>query len=793
MPFNEQHPNYISFLTTVAESRAPIVFWIGAGVSADAKLPNWTSLRDRLAGFALEELVTLPSTEADALEERLDIASKDNDLWYSFEILREILGETLYKKTIRDELGASDTILLPELHTEIWNMSATRGVVSLNIDGLEGRAHQLKRPGETASIFLGRDLKSHLHILKDRKPFVARLHGHHADRSSWVFTKPDLSRLLNSDVYTTAIQSIFSNYTVVFMGISAEDTAAGGFLASMTREGLDTGNHFWITDRNDTGTRSWADNAGLLRLTYGVEEGESHTDVICSLLRKTESYASKDGVAAPVVYSGEQNKNIPDQRALRQMDEDEARVALNSHAKYLLDEGGNRTDTVSYQNFLSEFSSAIHQSAHLSTLQGSDKFFGFTAVERIHSGPFSSVWRVKGPDHQSFALKIMHLDNLRKGPQLDSFRRGITSQKLIRDMSDFNGIAKIEHAFEIPPSVIMEYIEGENLEEICTKGSFNFWSDGLKYLINLCADLDKAHNSKFGILHRDVRPTNVMIPNYFYGDAAADHGLDQFAVKILNYDMTWHKDATGRVVPMNPASAGYYAPELITEPDSDRARNTRVDSYGVGMTIFRLSTNRTPPTSGSGSDDWESSLMSIRKVQGKWFKPAHNYLERIIRASTDSTPKTRLSVGDILIKLRALLSILERGSEGAGIEFYAEYLMEKLCSDLYTANASGTVFNRVLDGYRSYQVEADLTNQKIKIFFTNTQNPGADWSKIDKNWSRKLETSKEILASGGWKATGQYNQRNIQLSAEIHFAEVSNRLDQVEDSLSRAISKIQID
>lgn len=374
MSFNEKHPNFSLLRKVISENRFPIVFWIGAGVSADAHLPTWKSLRDILIKDSTEVLATLPLEEAEKQEVSLNEAEITENLWWAFGIIKEILGFPTYRALIRELLSPSDKVVVPELHKKIWEIEAVRGVITLNIDGLENSGHNLIRPSETIDVFLGKDIKNHMPTIQNRNPFIARLHGQHTDSSSWVFTEREINSLINSDAYRTCINSIFSNYKVIFLGISADDVAAGGFLSKLTQLGIDCGEHYWITNRVDSETNKWCRDSGVLPVPYTVSEGETHTSVISSLLDNIINYKSKDKESKAVVYFGEEIENIPDPKKLKFLDEDEIRYKLNAYAKHILYEGGGRTDTKIYHEFISKYSSSIHQSWHISTNEDSNTF-----------------------------------------------------------------------------------------------------------------------------------------------------------------------------------------------------------------------------------------------------------------------------------------------------------------------------------------------------------------------------------------------------------------------------------
>src|SRR5256885_4841151 len=69
------------------------------------------------------------------------------------------------------------------------------------------------------------------------------------------------------DYKVTGVQTcalpIFASRTVVFLGISADDVAAGGHLERLKELGIKLGSHYWITARRDNPTDSWAEAVGI--------------------------------------------------------------------------------------------------------------------------------------------------------------------------------------------------------------------------------------------------------------------------------------------------------------------------------------------------------------------------------------------------------------------------------------------------------------------------------------------------------------------------------------------------
>src|SRR6202161_4601369 len=68
--------------------------------------------------------------------------------------------------------------------------------------------------------------------------------------------------------------------------------------------------------------------------------------------------------------------------------------------------------------------------------------------------------------------------------------------------------------------LVMEFLEGETLADRLPKGPLTA-EQLLKYGIEICQGLEKAH--KTGVIHRDLKPGNVMLPRT--GAKLMDFGL----------------------------------------------------------------------------------------------------------------------------------------------------------------------------------------------------------------------------------------------------------------------------
>jgi serine/threonine protein kinase len=132
--------------------------------------------------------------------------------------------------------------------------------------------------------------------------------------------------------------------------------------------------------------------------------------------------------------------------------------------------------------------------------------------------------------------------------------------------------------------IVMEYIEGETLQQRLTRGALPL-PRALEYAAQIVDALDKAHRR--GIIHRDLKPANVMITAV--GVKLLDFGIATRIAGETGVDDMRSRDSDG-LTSDEPAMATpqYGSPEQL---DARRV-DARTDIFSFGATIYEMITGR---------------------------------------------------------------------------------------------------------------------------------------------------------------------------------------------------------
>jgi serine/threonine-protein kinase len=130
--------------------------------------------------------------------------------------------------------------------------------------------------------------------------------------------------------------------------------------------------------------------------------------------------------------------------------------------------------------------------------------------------------------------------------------------------------------------IVMEYVEGRSGAQILQRQGPVEPQDAAEIGIQACAGLDYAHRR--GIIHRDVKPGNLMI-------VGSPLGGDELSVKLTDFGIARAIEQTritqvGAVV----GTAAYLAPEQVRGEEATPA----TDVYALGVVLYQFLTGRLP-------------------------------------------------------------------------------------------------------------------------------------------------------------------------------------------------------
>lgn len=203
----------------------------------------------------------------------------------------------------------------------------------------------------------------------------------------------------------------------------------------------------------------------------------------------------------------------------------------------------------------------------------------YQIIERIGRGGMANVYKARHPRLNAyFAIKVLH-ENLVEGPEfLARFEREARTAASLRHPN----IVRV-FDFDVEDGnyyMVMELIQGgtlkDRLDELTRQGSFLAFTDALDILRQVGGALDYAHQQ--GMLHRDIKPTNIML------ETGGCVYLADFGIVHIVSDTQF--TSTGALI----GTPAYMSPEQCRGGQID----VPSDIFSLGMVLYEMVTGRTP-------------------------------------------------------------------------------------------------------------------------------------------------------------------------------------------------------
>lgn len=800
MGYDTNQPDLKRLKLTYSEATKRTVFFIGSGPSTEVGIPGWHDLAQNLC-TALDDATPSSALNNDLLDafHQAEEFLKSGALWEFFQIV-ELHWPGVYEDYLSDVFSTErvSTCPVPSVYKRVWKMRNVGQLLTLNIDGLLRRAYDevfsnsspvLEFPG-----LMVNDSKSYF---QRNYPVILNLHGVYTHRTTWVMSRQERERLftgISKGDYRAFLRHIFETCNVVFVGVNIRDVAISPILEEINSSNL-LQNHYWITSDITTENYQWCQKRGVRVINYSPEVTQAgkkvHSTVICSILDEIESFRSLDKpVILPEreVCAGKYFGDCSELLGEIASDSIGVRKKLDARFEHLGRQHG--FDGKQVAGFIREYGIPIELCSVMGPAKPYNVLETGTISSNISSTNASNVWLMLQADGSSMcAVKSMSSQAFKDPIERESFRRGVESVYQLNTSNESVAPRYIFHT-NVPMAFGMELINGASLRDFSESSADSVRKDWKEIFLKICRAIHHCHRSNGQVLHRDIKPKNIIFEGAYQG-CDPDEFLGA-RVRLINFDMSWHKFSAGNSKSVPADEVGYYAPEQRHFENSESPRSAKTDVYMLGMLLLHMLSEMPPPEGGSRLENWE------------------NYVRQKVGSAT-SNQLVKFRVARLIIKMTAIdldarpdLQGVISEVEAIGLAATSEW--KKVDPDLFVEKVlteagydydwsdeklKGTIRTpRLIDLSIGYKPRG----QRIEINWTRQRDEGVD----RKNFGGKLgDLSLQIrqqLRDFGWDAddAGGHHGRSVQASIR-HSLAVENPLvfiDFVKSVVGRMMSSL---
>ncbi len=749
-----RRPAFKLLQKAIAERVAPLVIVTGSGMSVEAGLPDWKQLRQYIQRLLEDQEHEDQGAGIKDKKGLYDSALETEDYWLFFKLAKKILTAATFREAIREYLTPQD-LELPEGYKELLKLKP-KGLVTLNLDRLAALAIAHSNPGKPITQVDGGEIASKWHAIKNEKPFLVHMHGMIEDSSTWVLDSDELSALTTKLGHSHFLTNLYLEHTVLFVGVSADDIALSAPLVKLNAEKFEARRLFWFTNRIDEKTKKWAEDNQVQQIIYSATKKEEHKQAISHLVGSIVSFNSVDEPRP--VPNTENIKSFGDIEVNLSPEEisvlppENVRKTLNTVLASTINGLSGDELYSAFMQFSEEYDFPIQTRAfYRSGKSPNNRFFDYELeFPALGTGNFGTVYGAKDQEGRQVAVKIMHNTILHTEEMLGGFRRGSNSMKILGDYN-VQGVAQYLDSYEMPPTIIMDFVAGNSIEELFENFPTFSWAFKASIAKDISNIVDECHKLPVFVLHRDIKPSNIMLEGVDFYENTYEK------VVVLDFDMSWHKGSSEKdVIFESRDDFAYLAPEQTDSTKLGTSRSTKVDSYGLGMTTYAMFSGVHPIPNAPLNPKWSEIVLraSKNKYAGAW-KCLPARLSRFILAATEFEQSDRLEFSSAKRRLNKIVDVFNEAHAIVPLDVAAEEILCR-CSDgqKYIWSDLEDQGEVEFPSGISVHVQTNTKNLSIELKFEYNDKGSKSYNNRNKLLDETKNKLSDLFSSDGYREIG---------------------------------------
>ena len=405
----------------------------------------------------------------------------------------------------------------------------------------------------------------------------------------------------------------------------------------------------------------------------------------------------------------------------------------------------------------------------------------YQIIKKIGDGGMAFVYQAKDKLlNRIVAVKVLRPEFVDDKDFLAKFKReaeavaNITHPNIV-NVYDVGQEGKVHY-------IVMEYVDGQNLKEIIKNEGVLDEYTALDITKQIAQALSAAH--KKGVIHRDIKPHNILISNEDRQVKVADFGI---AKAVSNSTIT----NIGSII----GSVHYFSPELAKgQPVANNA-----DLYSLGIVLYEMLIGRVP---FRGDSPISIALQHINEeiefTQEEKTKIPHS-IRTLISKMTEKSPEDRYQSAEEVIED---IDYIEKNIDLDFIKEYDNYVTQKIDQDKLLAkskryNTNRNYYEEDLEDYSDeYEDEEDYYEEQKPVRKSNKNNVSKKAKKKKRNNTKKIIIGVIALAVvvvalfGGKLAINAFLNNNTSSNGQVESFDVPNFVGISIDDANKQAAKL---